>query len=348
VEREVRFALPHWSPVGVLVNGPDEVPDMEGRPVRKVVLDTERTELSSAHVATRIERFRTSGVRYLLVPADVYPWLERHPELKRYLRTQFRRVEADEAVCRLYALDAATTESDDVADDGLPLPPPEMVGLVAGDSRREDFFRYGRYAATWIAEMLERNGVSPSGLGSLLDFGCGCGRVIRHWPGFTNAQLSGCDYNPYLVRWCAENLPFGDFRVNELEPPLPFEDESFDLVYSLSIFTHLHADLQRPWIDELTRVTKPGGVLLPTFHGRSRVEFMYGNDLYDRVAPRFEAGELVVLEGAAAGSNECAVYHPERYVRDVLGQDLELLDFSPAGALDIQQDAVLFRKPARA
>ena len=43
--------------------------------------------------------------------------------------------------------------------------------------------------------------------------------------------------------------------------------------------------------------------------------------------------------------SECGAYHPERYIREVLGQGLDLLDFSPGGALDIQQDAVLFRKP---
>jgi hypothetical protein len=37
--------------------------------------------------------------------------------------------------------------------------------------------------------------------------------------------------------------------------------------------------------------------------------------------------------------------YPERYIREVFGQGLDLLDFSPGGALDIQQDAVLFRKP---
>ncbi|HZO58286.1 MAG TPA: class I SAM-dependent methyltransferase [Solirubrobacterales bacterium] len=346
VEREVRFALPFWSSVGVLVNGPDDIPDLEHRQVRKVVLDTERIELSSAHVATRIERFRANGVQYLLVPADVYPWLDRHEELRRFLRTQFRRVPVDEEVCRLYALQSRDGAEAETGDDGLPLPPPEMVALVAGWIKREEFFRYGRYAATWIAEMLTRNGIPPSGLGTLFDFGCGCGRVIRHWPALTGARLSGSDYNPHLVQWCAENLPFGEFRVNELEPPLPFEDDSFDLVYALSIFTHLDAELQIPWMEELTRVTRPGGVLLPTFHGRSRVEYMREHGMYEQIAPAFEAGELVVLEAERAGSNECSVYHPESYVRDVLGAGLELLDFSPAGALDIQQDAVLFRKPA--
>jgi SAM-dependent methyltransferase len=311
----------------------------------KVVLDVSGIELTSAHVAARIERFRTNGVQYLLVPSEVYPWLDRHPELRKFLRTQFRRIAADESACHIYALEPRDGSDPGIAEDGLPLPPREMIAIVAGWIEPHEFLHIGRYAATWIAEMLARNGVQPGELGTILDFGCGCGRVIRHWPAITDAAVYGSDYNPSLVQWCTESLPFGDFRVNQLEPPLPFEDDFFDFVHSLSIFTHLDAELQVPWIEELTRVTKPGGVLLPTFHGRSRVEYMRTEGQYDRIAPGFDAGELVVISGEQAGSSECASYHPERYIREVLGQGLELLDFSPGGALDIQQDAVLFRKP---
>jgi SAM-dependent methyltransferase len=181
------------------------------------------------------------------------------------------------------------------------------VSLVAGWAEPEEFHRYGKYAATWISEMPARNDVPPRELGRVLDFGCGAGRVIRHWPAISDCELHGCDYNPYLVQWCADNLPFGEFRANELEPPLPYDDDFFDCVYSLSIFTHLDAELQVPWMEE--------------------------------------AGELVVLESEHSGSSGCAAYHPERYVREVLAGDLAIVDYSPGGALDIQQDAVLFRKP---
>jgi SAM-dependent methyltransferase len=345
VERELRFTLPYWSMVGVLVNEAGEMAEFEGRPARKVVLSTPPGELTSAHVGARIERFRTNGVKYLVVPATVYPWLDRHPELRRFLRTQFRRIETDEDTCHLYALGSEDGTVEATGADGLPVPPPEMVAMVAGWIQPQEFERYGKYAATWIAEMLARNGVEPRDLGTVLDFGCGCGRVIRHWPLITDGQLYGCDYNPRLVQWCSEHLPFGAFRVNELEPPLPYDDDSFDFVYSLSIFTHLDAGLQRPWMEELARVVKPGGLLLATFHGRSRVEYMRTEGQYERIAPGFEAGELVVIDSERAGSSECAAYHPERYIREVLGRGLELLDFSPGGALDIQQDAVLFRKP---
>jgi hypothetical protein len=39
-----------------------------------------------------------------------------------------------------------------------------------------------------------------------------------------------------LVRWCRRNLPFADFGINHLDPPLPYEEEQFDLIYALSGF----------------------------------------------------------------------------------------------------------------
>src|SRR3546814_6253266 len=55
-----------------------------------------------------------------------------------------------------------------------------------------------------------------------------------------------------------------DVCSSDLTPPLAFADESFDLVYALSVFTHIPLELQRDWLDELRRVLVPGGYLLCT------------------------------------------------------------------------------------
>jgi SAM-dependent methyltransferase len=264
-----------------------------------------------------------------------------------YLRANYRRVPTDQSVCHIFALNPVDPNAPTTGEDGLPLPPPEMRGLVGGDLPVELFFDTGRYAATWIAEMLSRNGYEVSEMDALLDFGCGCGRVIRHWPGRTAARLHGCDYNPYLIAWCREHLPFGEFATNGLEPPLPYADDSIDFLYSLSIFTHLDEPLQVPWMREVTRVVRPGGALLVTFQGRSRVyEAARVMENGARYLAAFDAGELVVAHSRYSGSSGCSVWHPERYIREVLAREAEIVDYSPGGALDIQQDAVLFRKPA--
>ena len=192
------------------------------------------------------------------------------------------------------------------ADDALPVPPPRLIVRVAGAADVDWFLEGGRLGAASVRGALLRQGVHLDALGAMLDFGCGCGRVTRNWAGLSGVQVAGTDLSRPAVDWCRRYLPFARFEENGLTPPLVFDDESFDLVYALSVFTHLTADLQLAWRDELRRVLRPGGHLLVTTHGESYLP---------RLAPdereRFERGELVVRWAEVAGTNLCSAYHPE-------------------------------------
>jgi SAM-dependent methyltransferase len=218
--------------------------------------------------------------------------------------------------------------------DGPPLPPPRLMVRVAGTADADWFLRSGRAGYDAIAAH-----VPLDEIGSVLDFGCGCGRVTRYWQGF-DGNVAGTDLSRDAVAWCGANLPFARFEPNALAPPLPFEDESFDLVYALSVFTHLTADLQLAWRDELRRVLRPGGRLLFTTHGRS-----YVPRLDDDERARFDRGELVVRWGDVVGTNLCSAYHPEGYLRDVFAEGYAFLELEPEGARgNPTQDVVLLRK----
>jgi SAM-dependent methyltransferase len=235
------------------------------------------------------------------------------------------------------------SEDGEVDANGLPVPPPRLRVEVAGTAGLEWFLDSGRQQAEIIRSAAERNGAPLESAGSLLDFGCGCGRVLRHWAEVEGPEIHGSDYNERLVGWCAANLPFVTASVNELTPPLRYEDEQFDLVYAISVFTHLPHDLERAWIDELSRITAPGGLLLLTTHGDS-----YADRLDADERATYESGEPVVRWPGVAGSNLCTTFHPESYVRTRLAPDLELLEHTPDGGTlgSREQDLVVFRKPA--
>jgi len=224
-----------------------------------------------------------------------------------------------------------------LAPDGLPVPTPHLAALV-GSSRAEAFLESGRDIAQCIREVLALHGMKPERFTRLLDFGCGCGRVLRNWRSLPHTEVHGCDYNPELVRWCEENLRFARFRVNAIRPPLDFPNGHFDFVYSFSVFTHLPEDLQQPWIDELRRVLRGGGYLLITTSGAS-----YASVLTDAERDAFNSGRLVVRYGSVAGTNLCAAFHPPAYVRDTLASAFDVLDYSPTRT---GQDFILLRKPA--
>jgi SAM-dependent methyltransferase len=227
----------------------------------------------------------------------------------------------------------------EVGADGLPIPSPNLIHLVAGTPESAWFLQGGRLAAESIRQALAGNGVELDSLRSILDFGCGCGRVVRNWVNLP-AEVHGSDMNGRLIRWCRGNLPFATFATNRSHPPLPYGEGQFDLVYALSVFTHLPEHMQRPWMDELHRVTKPGGYVLLSLHGER-----YLPDLTPDERRRFEAGELVVRGGDAPGRNECGAYHPAAYVQRVLAAGFRLIDHVPEGAKgNPHQDLVVLRK----
>ena len=65
----------------------------------------------------------------------------------------------------------------------------------------------------------------------------------------------------------SEHLLFADLRTTTHLPPLPFPDEHFDLVFNHSVFTHLDADYQDLWLEELRRITQPNGIVILTVQG---------------------------------------------------------------------------------
>jgi SAM-dependent methyltransferase len=225
--------------------------------------------------------------------------------------------------------------------DGLPIPPDDLIFLVAGTPEISWFLRIGALAADGIRSLLAKHGANIEQLDAILDFGCGSGRVTRHWHHLRETKIYGVDYNERLIQWCSSNLGFAKFSANQLHPPLIYGDARFDLIYALSVFTHLTEDLQLAWIEELSRVLKPGGFLYLTTHGKS-----YSYRLSRRERERFDAGELVVKNDTRRpGTNPCSAYHPTEYLQGTLGQKLTLIDWIPEGAMgNPHQDVVLFRK----
>jgi SAM-dependent methyltransferase len=90
--------------------------------------------------------------------------------------------------------------------------------------------------------------------------------MVRHFPA---SQFFGTDTDPDMIHWCRTSLPFADFRVNPPRPPSTLPRHHFDLIYAVSVFTHLDEAAQLAWLEEFPQLLKPAGQLVLTVHGKA-------------------------------------------------------------------------------
>jgi SAM-dependent methyltransferase len=199
---------------------------------------------------------------------------------------------------------------DPFSADGLPIPPGRLRVLVSGTADPEYFLDTGRRQAALFERMLERNGRSLREPTVMLDFGCGCGRIARWWGDRDQLELHGCDPDEQLIRWTRENLPFLRSTLSAYDPPLPYADNTFDVVYALSVFTHQPEEHVTTWMAELRRILRPGGHLLFSVAGEG-----FRDRLREDDAARYRRGEEVVQFETARGTNLCIAYHSPAYVQ---------------------------------
>jgi SAM-dependent methyltransferase len=197
----------------------------------------------------------------------------------------------------------------------------------------------------------------------ILDFGCGSARVLPHVAAMSGgARCAGCDVDAEAIAWAQEHHADLVFAVSGDEPPLPFGAAGFDLVYSISVLSHLDELGQDRWLGELRRVLRPGGQALLSVHGRSAFEQFrrrevrtawcppeafargpLGEDELMFVPYRRDVWNRVDLPGVARSYG--LTFHGEGYVRDHWGRWFEVEKIVPR-ALTGWQDAVVLRRPS--
>jgi SAM-dependent methyltransferase len=186
---------------------------------------------------------------------------------------------------------------------------------------------------------------------NVLDWGVGCGRLARHFPAERASALSGCDIDHDNIEWCRVNLA-GRFVRSSLEPPLPFDDATFDVIYGVSVFTHLREALQDRWLAELRRVTKVDGLVLTTVHGETAVEFFrLAPDAYANLKAEIAKQGLLVssantqLQGHVEQPSEYVnVFHDHGYIARRWSKYFDVLHIIPGYIFT--HDLVVMRRRA--
>ncbi|MDR7135221.1 SAM-dependent methyltransferase [Lysobacter niastensis] len=253
-----------------------------------------------------------------------------------------------------------------------PFPPAELMQNTTGLTSEVDFAAHG--ADFWVA--LSEAAPKPlQDYSSVLDFGCGCGRLARMFKGHTG-RIVGCDIDRRHVEWCSAALDYMEAKLSTVVPPIPFDAGEFELIISISIFTHLTERSQDQFLEALATVCRPDGVLLLTVHGaraltravnepRIRAMIEVDEGRFQAARERFAQGQHafilqhghlttlgedgVLAEGKAVSEpfEYGITFVPEDYVRTHWSKWFEIVDYRE-GALHDFQDIVVLKPRQRA
>lgn len=149
-------------------------------------------------------------------------------------------------------------------------PPPKLRHRTHGSPDLRSFLKVGRRHYEAIEAGLQTCEANSGSIRTILDFGCGCGRTALWFRKLRkDVDYAGVDIDRECIAWDERHLGFGAFEVGPAEPPTRFASGAFDLVVSISVFTHLDEELGRSWLSELKRVIRPGGYAFLSVHSEA-------------------------------------------------------------------------------
>lgn len=198
--------------------------------------------------------------------------------------------------------------------------PPDYLMYESFQINYESYYNSGKSAAEWLVNTAGRytdfNNVK------ILDWGCGPARIIRHFPSIVpkNCELYATDYNKNSIEWNIKNIKGVEFNLNGLKAELPYQDDFFDFIYGISIFTHLSEQLHYDWKNELSRVLKKDGILLLSLQGNFFKTILTPQEIED-----FDKGKLVVRGKVKEGHRTYSAFHPDEFVKKLFA-DFEVLE----------------------
>lgn len=161
-----------------------------------------------------------------------------------------------------------------IVNPSLPLPSQEDMSTIGGA-----FLPVG---LEFLSYLIQHADLKPTD--HVLDVGCGVGRLAYVLAYYLNstARYEGFDIIDNLIQWTQANItpqfpnfqfqkvnihnkwynPEGDVEAKDFIFPYP--DESFDVIFLTSVFTHVRGYEISHYFDEIKRVLKPGGRCLFT------------------------------------------------------------------------------------
>lgn len=257
-------------------------------------------------------------------------------------RERFLRGNAEARLACLVSDLVLSEENPLPASLSWPLPPLCLRARVSNSWAGHTFLEKARTLSEDLVRVLDAAGEDRSRFRHALDWGCGCGRVLRRMPElFPNARFTGVDIDAEAIAWNQENLRgLAEFHTVPDHPPSALPSHSFDFILGLSVFTHLPLDLENAWLRELARIAAPKALLFLTYHGEELITEHFAPDQSlenDGGFKYFKTSSTSGLPNYYQSS-----FHSEAALRRLWGAHFDILSIHPR-SIGQRQGTVLCR-----
>lgn len=167
------------------------------------------------------------------------------------------RLQAADAYGRWMNIDCTIDERDDIFRFFANHP-------IAANPVRE-YLSDGWRTLSELMVLLERLGRPLTSFGSVLEFACGYGRLTRHLARAIPGRLACADVLPGSAQFLREHFGVEAFE-SARDPREVSWPRRYELVFVLSLFTHLPISSWRSWLARLGEAVEPGGLLVFSVH----------------------------------------------------------------------------------
>ena len=215
-------------------------------------------------------------------------------------------------------------------------PPIDLQERVGGS---KDFVAIGGNAASLILTYVGKY-KRIAEAESILDWGCGCGRVITHMKKFVSpGRLHGCDIDATAIEWDQQNIVGPTFDRVEPYPPTNYSDGCFDIVYGISVMTHLEEQTQLQWLKELKRICRPGAILALSVMGEklrgTNMPAALTKSFAERGFASFVPNYSHLLTAFSHRDYYQEAYHTLNYIESEWGRYFDILEYVETKYQDI-------------
>lgn len=197
--------------------------------------------------------------------------------------------------------------------------PPDTLLYETSNLNFASYFLSGQEAAAEIHSFCTL--FHPGPVQSILDWGCGTGRVTRHLPAyFPETSITGIDANPICIDWLQNNIPSinwvsGSYQIENNHLP-----GRYDVLIALSVLTHLPAADQPIWMKQLHSQIETNGLMWMSTHGAH-----YYHQLTPKQYQQLLEKGIITLGNPQGGSRGMRTYHTYEGMQQLIQKDWELI-----------------------